>query len=103
MALIVHADCLFWELCFIMFAIFPFPHMIAIFLPCSIYLAIPPIPKIAQKEALHPGSGLLFTVIPERPFVIIMLRRPKQLLSVLGLIWENGIGRGIGSSPNFHP
>lgn len=36
--------------------------MIAIFLPSSIYLAIPPIPKIAQKEAQHPGCGLLLTV-----------------------------------------
>ncbi len=36
-ALSVGADCLFWELCFIMFAIFPFPHMIAIF-PSFLYL-----------------------------------------------------------------
>lgn len=83
MALIVSADCLSWELCFIMFAIFPFPHMIAIF-PSFLYLfSHPPIPKIAQKEALHPGSGLLFAMIPERPFVIIILL--KQHIECFGL------------------
>lgn len=61
-ALSIRVDCLSWELCFVMSAIFSFPHMIAIFLPSFIYLAIPLVPKIAQKEALHPGSDLLLTV-----------------------------------------
>lgn len=50
-------------LCFIVFAIFSSLHMIAIFLPSSIYSAIPPLPQIAQKEALHPVSGLLFLLL----------------------------------------
>lgn len=59
--------------------------MIATF-PSFLYLfSHPPIPKIAQKEALHPGSGLLFTVIPERPFVIIILKPLKQRIECLGL------------------
>ena len=71
MALSIRADRFFFrgELCFIVFAIFSSPHMIAT-VPSFLYLFShpPPFPKIAQEEALHPGSGLLFTVIPERPF-----------------------------------
>lgn len=92
----------FGNFCFIVFGIFLSPHMIPLFLPSSIYFAIPPIPKIAKKEALHPGSGLLLTVTPERPFVIIILELLKQHIKYLGLDGRKGIGCGVGSLPNFH-
>lgn len=65
-----------------MFPIFPSPHIIVIFSFLPLFIQPSPlIPKIAQMEALHPGSGLLFfffALIPERPFVVIILKVLKQ-------------------------
>lgn len=76
------ADCLSWELCFIMFGIFSFPVTIAISLPFSIYSAAPSIPNIAQKEVSHPGFGLLFTAIPERHY-----HCPTSILNVCCVVF----------------
>lgn len=107
MALSIRADCVFWgKLCFIVFAIFSSPHMIAT-VPSFLYLFSrhppPPIPKIAQEEALHPGSGLLFTVIPERPFCHYHSQAVEAAYRVFGAEYgRNGIGCGKGSLPDFH-
>lgn len=70
---------------FIFLAYISFHHMIATF-PSFLYLfSHPPIPKIAKKEALHPASGVLLTVTPERPFVIIILEVLKRHIEYLGL------------------
>lgn len=85
MAQSVRADCSFLELRFIVFGIFLSPHMIATF-PSLFYLFChhPPTLKIAKQEALHPGSGLLHTVTPERPFVILFPELLKRHYGVFG-------------------
>lgn len=68
--------CFFWEPCFHMLAMFPFPsHVMAVFLPSSIYLASPCSKNSPKRRPCIPRLVFLSTIVPDRPFFFFFVTR----------------------------